>query len=104
MDSVVVEDAPKFCSASEETASSPSSSPLARDNVGMYFNFGVISAIISLFILPEIFGTIGVILGAYTWRKEQGNRGGYLVVAGVICMLVGLYLTAYFILGDLLPS
>ena len=59
---------------------------------------------LSLIIVPEIFGPMAIILGAYTWRKEQGNRGLYIVIVGIICMLVGLYFTSIFELGDLLPS
>jgi hypothetical protein len=69
----------------------------------MHASLGFISAIIALFILPEIFGSAAIILGAYTWKKEQGNRGIAIVILGIIFMLVGLYFTAYFILGDLLP-
>lgn len=65
---------------------------------------GYISALLSLVIVPELFGTAAIILGAYTWKKEQGNRGITIVILGIIFMLVGLYFTAYFTLGDLLPS
>jgi len=65
---------------------------------------GVVSAILSLFVVPEVFGSAAIILGAYTWRKEQGNRGIGIVIFGIICMLVGIYSTAYFGLYDLLPS
>lgn len=78
--------------------------PGARGVTGTYATLGVISAIVSLNIVPEIFGAAAIILGAYTWRREQGNRGIYIVILGIICMLLGLYFTAFFILGDLLPS
>jgi hypothetical protein len=71
--------------------------------VGPHATLGAISAVLALFVVPEIFGSIAIILGAYTWKKEQGNRGLYVLILGIICMLVGLYFTAYFILGDLLP-
>jgi hypothetical protein len=70
----------------------------------MYAFLGYICAVLSLVIVPEIFGSATIILGAYTWRKEQGNRGLTIIVLGIIFMLVGLYFTSYFELGDLLAS
>jgi hypothetical protein len=89
-----------------QSPSPPSTPPYSptRDVARMYVNLGILCAIISLFILPEVFGAAAIILGAYTWRREKGNRGIIVVILGIICMLVGLYFTAYFILGDLFPS
>jgi hypothetical protein len=56
-----------------------------------------------LFIFPEIFDSVAIILGTYAYKRQPGNAGLYVVVAGILCMLVGLYLTAYIILGDLFP-
>jgi hypothetical protein len=70
----------------------------------MFVNLGIISAVLSLFIVPEIFGATAIILGAYTWRKEQGNRGLYVIILGVICMIIGIYFTSFFELGDLFSS
>jgi len=67
-----------------------------------YFNYGVLSAVLSLFFLSEIFGSVAIILGAHTWKKEEGNRGLTLLILGIICMLVGIYFTAYPLLIDLL--
>jgi len=67
-------------------------------------NLGLISAFLSLFIVPEVFGPVAIVLGAYAWRRERGNLGIRVVIFGIICMLVGLYFTAYFALGDLLLS
>jgi hypothetical protein len=55
---------------------------------------GVVTAILGLLVLPEVFGSAAIILGAYTWRKEQGNRGIYIVIFGIICMIVGIEVTA----------
>ena len=72
---------------------------------GSYFMYGIISAFASLFFVSEIFGAAAIILGAYTWKREQGNRGLYVLIFGIICMLVGIYFTAYPLLIDLLlPS
>lgn len=78
----------------------PPSYPPARDMTRRYVNFGYISAILSLLIMPEIFGTVTIVLGFYTRRREGGNR---LIVLGIIFMIVGLFFTAYFSLLDLLP-
>lgn len=66
--------------------------------------YGVISALISLFIVPEIFGPVAIVFGAYTWKMEQGNRGLYVLIFGIICMLIGIYFTSIFALIDLIPS
>jgi len=78
--------------------------PPARGNTRIFATLGIVCAVLSLIIVPEIFGAIAIILGAYTWRKEEGNGGLYVVIIGIICMLVGLYFTSLFELGDLLPS
>jgi len=78
--------------------------PSAGGNAGIRATLGIVCAVLSLIVVPEIFGSIAIILGADTWRKEQGNRGLYIVIIGIICMLVGLYFTSFFELGDLLPS
>jgi ribosomal protein L40E len=78
--------------------------PPAGSSTRNFAILGVISAIISLLVLPEVFGSAAIILGAYTWRKEQGNRGIGIVILGIICMIVGIEVTAPFWLGGLLPS
>jgi len=62
---------------SAQTAPIPSASqyPPAGSNTRNFAILGVASAILSLFAVPEIFGSAAIILGAYVWRKEQGNRG-----------------------------
>ena len=84
--------------------STPSYQPI-RYMAGKYSTYGLISAILSLFIVPEIFGSVAIIFGAYTWKNEQSNsnNGLYIVILGIICMLVGIYFTSYFELGDLIP-
>jgi hypothetical protein len=69
-----------------------------------YAIMGFIGAVLSLFMIPEIFGSAAIILGAYTWRKEKGNLGIFIVILGIIFMIVGIEFTAYLILIDLLPS
>ena len=62
---------------------------------------GYISAILSLFIVPEIFGSVAIILGAYTRRRGGGSK---VLILGFIFMFAGLFFTAYFSLFNLLPS
>jgi len=71
-----------------------------------YANFGLISAILSLLVVPEIFGSAAIILGAYAWKRELGNsnRGLFVVVLGITCMLMGIYFMSFFALADLIPS
>jgi hypothetical protein len=89
------------CGQSSLSQSGPSFP--SASNTRMFANLGLISAVLSLFIVPEIFGAVAIILGAYTWRKEQGNRGLYIIILGVTCMIVGIYFTSFFELGDLIP-
>jgi len=80
------------------------SRPPAIGGISTY-TLGTISAMLSLFVVPEVFGSAAIILGAYTWRREQNsNRGLYVLVLGIAFMLVGIYFTAYFGLFDLIPS
>lgn len=85
-------------------SSSTPSYPPTPSMAGTYANLGALCAIVGLFVLPEILCSAAIILGAYAWKREQGNRGLYIVILGIVCMLVGLYFTALFLLGDLLPS
>jgi hypothetical protein len=67
---------------------------------------GGLCAVISLFVLPEVFGAIAAVLGAYVWRLDCGesnNRGVWVVVLGVVFMLVGIYYTSLFGLYSILP-
>jgi hypothetical membrane protein len=57
-------------------------------------------------VLPEIFGSAAIILGAYAWRiecAENRNRGLLLIIFGIVAMLVGIYYTSYFGLYNILP-
>ena len=89
-------------SQSTSPPSAPSYPP-TRDITRTHATLGYISALLSLFIVPEVFGSAAIILGAYTWKKQQGNRGLTILILGIVFMLVGLYFTSLFELGDLLP-
>jgi hypothetical protein len=72
----------------------------------MLTNIGLISAVLSLWILPEIFGSMAIILGAYVWRIEGPNSrrmGPVVIIFGIVCMLMGIYYTSYFGLYNFLP-
>jgi uncharacterized membrane protein HdeD (DUF308 family) len=87
-------------------ANPPSYSILQKRSAALYFNIGILCAIISLVVLPEIFGSAAIILGAYAWRMERDenrNRGLLLVILGIVAMLVGIYYTSYFGLYNILP-
>ena len=78
--------------------------PQERVRVGLYSSIGILCAFLSLLIVPEIFGAAAIILEAYVWKHEQGNRGLVLIILGIICMLIGIYFTSYFALIDLIPQ
>jgi hypothetical protein len=88
-----------------QTKSSTWSQPYeqARDTTRRDAMLGIISAVISLFILPEIFGSTAIILGAYVWKKKQGNLGLAILIVGILFMLIGVYFTAL-LLVDFLPQ
>jgi uncharacterized membrane protein HdeD (DUF308 family) len=71
-----------------------------------YFVMGFIFALLSLFVIPEVFGSVAIILGAYTWRLDCGekkSRGLLLVIFGIISMLIGIYYTSYLGVYNILP-
>jgi ribosomal protein S27AE len=92
--------------AREPQSTSPPSYPPARDMTRSYVTFGILSAIVSLFIMPEIFGLAATVLGAYAWKNDRSdsNRGLFVVVLGIICLIVGIEITAPIWLGGFLPS
>jgi membrane-bound ClpP family serine protease len=73
-----------------------SQSPPSGSSTRTYSILGIVSAILSLLVLAEVFGTAAIILGAYIWRKEPGNRGIMILILGIVCMIVGIEVTAYY--------
>ena len=63
---------------------------------------GFISAFLALLVLPEAFGSVAVVLGAYIWRKERGSRGLIIILLALAFMVVGIYFTSFIELGDML--
>ncbi len=95
-----------FPESPQPPANPPPYSTGRKLNAGLYFNIGVLCAIISLIIAPEIFGSASIILGAYAWRIERDenrNSGLLLIVVGIVAMLVGIYYTSFFGLYSILP-
>jgi hypothetical protein len=88
---------------SAPTYQPPLMSPPLRTAPRSYAIFGYVSAVLSLFFIPEIFGPAAILLGAYLWRMERGSRGLNIVILGIVCMLIGIYFTALFALIDLVP-
>jgi ketosteroid isomerase-like protein len=74
---------------------SPPPHPLGRDKTRTYVILGLISAVIGLLILPEIFDSVAIVLGAYTWRRRQGNLGLIVLIIGIICMIAGIEVVPY---------
>jgi hypothetical protein len=70
--------------------------------MGTHVGTAIICAIVGLFIFPEIFDSVAIILGAYACKRQQGNVGLYVVILGLASMLIGMYFTAFLIL-DLFP-
>ena len=81
-----------------QSSSYPSTPPATSTHT----RIAIICAVIGLLIFPEIFDSVAIILGAYAWKRQQGNVGLYVVILGIACMLVGLYFTAFAII-DLFP-
>jgi len=57
-------------------------------------------------VIPELFGSVAIVLGAYTWRLESGenkNRGLVLIIFGIVTMLIGIYYTSLFGIYNILP-
>ena len=95
----------KLNSASQSPANTSSYMPSKR-KTSLYFDLGLICASVSLFVIPEIFGSAAIILGAYTWRLESGEkkrRGLLLIIFGIVTMLVGIYYISLFGIYNILP-
>ena len=56
----------------------------------VYLFTGWLSAILSLFFYPFVFGMIGVILGILSTKNNKSRIGVFLVVASIVMMGLGL--------------
>jgi hypothetical protein len=57
---------------------------------GILLLAGWISAVLSLFIYPFVFGMLGVVSGILATKNNKSRIGVYLVVASIVLMGVGL--------------
>jgi len=65
------------------------SGKISRSSVILLIVVGWISAILSLFLYPFIFGIVGIICGVLS--NKNGSRAGLsLIVASIILMAIGL--------------
>ena len=87
----------------DRSSERPGDFKMESDRNEYYFILGIGSAAIGLFFLPELLDSLGIVMGAYLWRREAGerNRGLGIVLLGILCMLVGLYFTSVISLGSL---
>jgi hypothetical protein len=97
-----------LCSKVSLSSESPPTTPpspysMTPRATGTHIGIAFICAILGLFIFPEIFDSVAIVLGAYAWKRQQGNTGLYVMILGIACLLIGMYLTA-FIIGDLFVS
>lgn len=79
---------------SPQSTPSPPSYPAGKGTATRFALVGFIFAALSLFILPEILGSAAIILGAYTWRSRKGSLGIIIVIIGLLCMIIGIEVTA----------
>lgn len=62
---------------------------VVRRSNGLFIAIGWISALLSLFIFPFIFGVLGVIMGILA--TKNGSRAGLpIIVANILLMGIGL--------------
>ncbi|MYV05406.1 MULTISPECIES: zinc ribbon domain-containing protein [Furfurilactobacillus] len=64
-----------------------------NNNSRLFLILGWLSAAVSLFFIPIIFGGIGVALG-FASRKHNETQGLILIVASIICGILGVVLGA----------
>jgi hypothetical protein len=54
--------------------------------------WGIVAAAWAVFLLPLFFGSVGLALGGVAWWRGE-RRGRWIMVAAVVCTLVGLGLS-----------
>lgn len=57
---------------------------------GLLLLGGWISAVLSLFVYPFVFGMLGVIMGILATKNNKSRIGLYLIVSAILLMGVGL--------------
>jgi|GEM_PF-2156194 len=62
-----------------------------------YLFMGWLSAILSLFFYPFVFGMIGVISGILSTKNNKSRMGVFLVVSSIVMMGLGLAFSSKFV-------
>ena len=65
-----------------------------------YSNLGLVFAILSLVVLPIVFGPLAVIFGVKGYLSGDEKRGILAIILGVVLAVISTFLGAYF-LGSL---
>ncbi|WP_373270847.1 MULTISPECIES: hypothetical protein [Bacillus] len=53
-------------------------------------------SILSLFVMPILFGAAGIILGFVALRRGAANLGGWAIGIGAIAIIVGMFVLPFF--------
>ncbi len=56
---------------------------------------GIVCAVISLLLLPPVFGTAGIILGILSLRHGEKKLGMIVIVLSAVCMIAGFAFGVY---------
>jgi membrane-bound ClpP family serine protease len=67
---------------------------------------GIICAVLAFFLIPEIFGSIAILIGAQIWRKNPDSSTGLIVlILGLVLMLLAIEIVGpTFYIGYYLPT
>ncbi|WP_238941779.1 hypothetical protein [Bacillus sp. REN10] len=57
---------------------------------------GLIASILALFMLPVLFGAIGIVLGFMARRRGSEGLGAWAIGIGVVALVVGLFVLPFF--------
>ncbi|WP_231689617.1 DUF308 domain-containing protein [Bacillus sp. FJAT-27245] len=68
-----------------------------RDTAGGMLGFAaLVSAILSLFVMPVILGAAGIIIGFLAMRRGATKSGGWAIGIGAISLIIGIFITPFF--------
>ncbi|MGM7635579.1 DUF4190 domain-containing protein [Bacillus sp. Hm123] len=57
---------------------------------------GLISSILALFMIPVLFGAVGIVLGFMARRRGSEGLGAWAIGIGVVALVVGLFILPFF--------
>jgi membrane protein DedA with SNARE-associated domain len=70
--------------------------PTSAGSSRMHLIVGFVTGIVGMLLLPEIFSSVAILLGAYAWKQDPERSTGLVILLfGIVSMLVGIYVTAY---------